>query len=198
LGEVPVFVSSTLKRVFINMLTSSALLNYNKNETDCMHPEELFIILYHKYHEKVRNYASILYKDQEGYTEDLVQDIFMKLWERRDKLHMIDSAEHYLSIMTKNQFLMEKRSINRRNSLAKLHAQKASQDSLIEQDLFYRESKMTINSGIKKLPPRMKMAITLKQEGYKIKEIALLMQINNCTAKNHVIKALNKMKVFLN
>jgi RNA polymerase sigma factor (sigma-70 family) len=162
-------------------------------------PEELFIILYHKYHEKVRNYASILYKDQEGYTEDLVQEIFMKLWERRDKLHMIDCAENYLSIMTKNQFLMEKRSVQRRtNSLAKFQAQKTSRDNVTEQDLFFRESKMIISDGIKKLPSRMKMAITLKQEGYKIKEIALLMNVNNCTAKNHVIKALNKMKVFLN
>jgi DNA-binding NarL/FixJ family response regulator len=44
----------------------------------------------------------------------------------------------------------------------------------------------------------MKTAFILKQEGYKIKEIALLMKINNFTAKNHVIKALCKMKVFLN
>jgi RNA polymerase sigma factor (sigma-70 family) len=164
-----------------------------------LNSEEIFLALYNKYHENVRKYASILYKDQEGYTEDLVQDIFMKLWERRDKLHMIDCAENYLSIMTKNQFLMEKRTIQRRtNSLTKFQAQQASQDNLTEQDVFYRESKMMINHGMKKLPPRMKIAITLKQEGYKIKEIALLMNINNCTAKNHVIKALNKMKVFLN
>jgi RNA polymerase sigma factor (sigma-70 family) len=161
--------------------------------------EEIFLALYNKYHEKVRNYASVLYKDQEGHADDLVQDIFMKLWERRDKLHMIDAAEHYLSVMTKNQFLMEKRSVKRRtHSLAIFQAQKALQDKVTEQDVFHRESKMILNDGMKKLPPRMKMAITLKQEGYKIKEIALLMQINNCTAKNHVIKALNKMKVFLN
>ncbi len=164
-----------------------------------LNPEEIFLALYNKYHEKVRKYASILYKDQEGFTEDLVQEIFMKLWEKRDKLYMIDSPENYLSIMTKNQFLTEKRTIKRRtNSLIKFHSQKDSQAHLTEQDVLNRESKMTLNDGIKRLPPRMKIAMTLKQEGYKIKEIALLMNINDCTAKNHVIKALNKMKVFLN
>ncbi len=162
-------------------------------------PEELFIILYHKYHEKVREYASKLYKNQGGYTEDLVQEIFMKLWEKRDKLYMIDSPENYLSIMTKNQFLTEKRTLKRRtNSLIKFHSQKDSRAHLTEEDVLHLESKMIIDHGMKRLPPRMKIAISLKQEGYKIKEIALLMNINNCTAKNSVIKALNKMKVFLN
>jgi len=145
------------------------------------------------------NYASALYKNPEGYTEDLVQEIFMKLWERRDKLYLIDSPENYLSVMIKNQYLMEKRSINRKNErLSELHAQEGPQAHVTEQDVLYRESKMIIDNGIKKLPPRMKIAISLKQEGYKIKEIALLMKINNFTAKNHVIKALNKMKIFLN
>lgn len=197
------------------MLKNPASPNDNKDRPDCLHlvqelakiipiksvsnPEELFVILYDKYHEKVREYASKLYKNQEGYIEDLVQDIFMKLWERRDKLYMIDSPENYLSIMTKNQFLAEKRTIKRRTkSLIKFHSQKESEANLTEEDVLHRESKMIIDNGIKRLPPRMKIAMTLKQEGYKIKEIALLMNINNCTAKNSVIKALNKMKVFLN
>lgn len=56
---------------------------------------------------------------------------------------------------------------------------------------------MIIDHGIKKLPPRMKIAMTLKQEGYKIKEIALLMQVHHLTAKKQVIKARNKLKLFL-
>ena len=155
--------------------------------------------LYHTYYEKIKKYTSILCKHQEGYAEDMVQDIFTKLWERRDKLHLIDSPENYLSIMTKNQFLMAERSLKRKTkSLTQFHSQEVLSSDLIEQDVLYRESKWVIDNGIKKLPSRMKMAITLKQEGYKIKEIALLMQVHHFTAKKHVIKARNKLKVFLN
>ena len=164
-----------------------------------LNPEETYMSLYNKYYEKIKKYASTLYKDQEAYAKDLVQEIFMKLWENREKLHLIDSPENYITIMTRNQFLIEKRSLKRRKTLlTKLLSQKSLQANLTEQEVLYRESKMIIDNGIKKLSPRMKTAFILKQEGYKIKEIALLMKINNFTAKNHVIKALCKMKVFLN
>ncbi len=140
----------------------------------------------------------MLCKNHEGYAEDMAQDIFMKLWERRDKLYMIDCPENYLSVMTKNQFLMENRSLKRKTkSLKQFYSQEVTSFHLIEQNVFYLESKMIVDNGIKKLPSRMKRAITLKQEGYKIKEIALLMQVHHLTAKKQVIKARNKLKLFL-
>jgi len=152
---------------------------------------EDFIRLYNSHYHGVKEYALRFCASKQN-AEDIAQTIFMKLWEKRAIIHTIESPDKYLFIMAKNEFLLEKRFVKRKTkSLAQYHR-------LIDQTVFYPESKMMLDEGIKKLSPRMKTAISLRQEGYKIKEIALLMNIHPFTAKNHVIKALGKMKVFLN
>jgi len=56
-----------------------------------------------------------------------------------------------------------------------------------------------INQGLNRLPPKQKLVFTLKHfQGYKIKEIAQIMNCNDGTIKRYLFNATGKMREYLN
>lgn len=128
--------------------------------------------------------------------EELVSDVFVKIWSKRSHFSEIHNIRSYLYILARNESI----SFIRKN----IQVRTVSLDDLgdyfllpLESDgseLFGPEIMDKINAAIELLPPKCKMAFSLaKINGLKYKEIAEIMQISPLTVKNHISYALEKI-----
>jgi RNA polymerase sigma factor (sigma-70 family) len=159
--------------------------------------EALFLDLYLKYSSHIRNYALKLHQDTED-AEDLVQNVFLKLWEKRSHIHLIGSPENYLSIMTKNRFYSATQETKRKKEIyGTYRIGLTDQTNETVETLHFRETKKLLRAAENFLPLREKQAFILKQEGYRIKEIAEQMGTTIRTATNQLQAAVKKIELLL-
>ena len=154
--------------------------------------DKAYKFLFSQYYQWLCNY---IYKLSGSYqlSEDLVQDIFVKLWENRQSIVISSSIKSYLFKSCHNQFLQH---------IRKEKVKLDFLDSLrwdILYDVYNNESENAyeikinkLNKLINQLPPRCKeVFIKAKLEKKKYKEIAEDMNISIKTVETQMTKALN-------
>jgi len=106
--------------------------------------------------------------------ENLVQDVFVSLWNRREELEIKSSVQNYLVISLKYQVIKyydKQRSIRlyQQNHLAK----KELLDDSTQQYLDFEELKFQLNCLLNELPARSVLVYRLsKEQGWSHKEIS--------------------------
>jgi RNA polymerase sigma-70 factor (family 1) len=129
--------------------------------------------------------------------EEIVQDVFLKIWEDPQGLHEIKSINSYLHRSVINASINY---LNRQKNIERHHLKIAanySEESLIELD---EENQLIvlINNEIEKLPAQCKKVFKLSRfEHLKYKEIASLLDISERTVENHISNALKILRVEL-
>ena len=128
--------------------------------------------------------------------EELVSDVFVKIWHKRAELPNIQNLKSYLFISVKNSCLSHLRKmknekvvfIDEYNDF--LFAVTESNDNeVIEKELLNK-----IYEAIEELPPKCREAFSLaKINGFKHREIAEIMNISEKTVNNHLVTALKKI-----
>ena len=141
-------------------------------------------------------------KDEE-ITKDIVQEVFLKLWQKHDNMNLIDSTTSYIHKACINQalnYLKEKERRDHREETFGRSIGKSDQRSA-NPDLKYETSETAtiINQSIDNLPTMCKSAFLLSRyEGKSYKEIAIIMKISINTVEKHIGKALNFLRKSLN
>lgn len=151
------------------------------------------------YHYNKRIYPYLLKKvHSESIAREMVQDVFLKLWLFRDKLAAIDNPEGYLfriaANMLQDYFRREGHELKMKNRWAK----KEGERSMVENEVWYSETRKLLNEAIYQLPPERKKIYELRQEGYSYEEIADSLQISIHTVRNQLVSATKTIKGFLN
>lgn len=125
-------------------------------------------------------------------TEDVIQDIFMKLWRNRVSLTEIDNFSSYLFRMAQNQCITQFRRMAKETLiLSKLASDAPASRSTTEDLLAAKEVQEQLQLAVAKLTPQQKLVFTLSREkGLKYEEIAAELNISASTVKNHMIDAL--------
>ena len=128
--------------------------------------------------------------------EEIVSDVFVKIWEKRGELDKIKNLKSYLFISVKNGCLSHLRKAKK----SKIISLDEIQDFYFlpvespEDDLIDKEANNQIYQAIEKLPPKCKLAFSLaKINGLKHKEIAEVMCISEKTVNNHMVSAVKKI-----
>lgn len=127
---------------------------------------------------------------------DVVQDVFVVLWERREELDAGGSLKTYLYTVAKNRVLL----FIRRSKMAAqylTHQQQVVHDDTPAADvqLFERELAARIEAELDALPPKAREAFLLsRMEDRSYREIAEQMQITDSTVKQHISKALRILR----
>ncbi|MEN6454308.1 MAG: RNA polymerase sigma-70 factor [Prolixibacteraceae bacterium] len=128
--------------------------------------------------------------------EELVSDVFVKIWSKRDQFANIRNIKSYLFILARNESI----SFIRRNKRVKIINIEEVDDyyfTPLENDsseFFDQEMIDRSNRIIESLPAKCKMAFSLaKVNGLKYREIAEIMGISPLTVKNHIAYALEKI-----
>lgn len=125
-------------------------------------------------------------------TEDVIQDIFMKLWRNKSSLAEIDNFSSYLFRMAQNQCITQfKRMAKETLILSRLASDSSASRSTTEDHIAVKEVQEQLQQAVAKLTPQQKLVFTLSREkGLKYDEIAAELNISPSTVKNHMIDAL--------
>ncbi len=126
--------------------------------------------------------------------EDIVSDVFRKIWEKRASLSEIGSFEAYLYTSVRNAVLNHIRNKARKNDHHQLILNDQSlegfEETIIEENVHHR-----LYQAIDKLPEKGKMIFELSAvNGWKDKEIAEELNISLNTVKTHKKRALKVLR----
>jgi RNA polymerase sigma-70 factor (ECF subfamily) len=131
--------------------------------------------------------------------EDVIQEIFIKIWLNREKLNVSYSLKAYLFAATRYEVYHQ----------VKLHVQKQERIELgyfknIEKynphnELEYGELLSSVEKIVDSLPERCKEVYLLsREEQLSHKEISLRLKISTKTVENHITIALGRLRSMLN
>ena len=134
--------------------------------------------------------------------QELVSDVFIKLWKIRSQLNAVDNLKLYLFGITKNFSLsyLARASKNLSVQLDDIDLDEIDMESVIEfknpEDLYIsKETVKNIMQAILSLPPQCQIIFSLvKVEGLKYKEVAKLLNISVFTVRNQVAIATKKIE----
>lgn len=134
-------------------------------------------------------------------TEDVIQDIFLRLWAQKERLKEIDNLGSYLFRMAQNQCINYfKRAAKETLILAELKKEVFGSGQLpdAEEKLAAAELQKKLAAGLARLSPRQLEIYRLSREqGMKHEEIAAALGISVSTVKNHMIEALRNLREWL-
>lgn len=153
--------------------------------------KELFILL----HTRLRQFAySILKSNEEA--EELVSDLFIRIWEKRDQLGIIEAPLLYFYTTSKNLAFNRISKQKRQQSLA-------SEEWLVqlnsvyfdpEQLMMTEEMMRQIRQAVNDLPPRCRIIFKLiKEDGLKYREVAELLHLSVKTIEAQMAIALRRI-----
>jgi len=127
----------------------------------------------------------------EELVQDVMQDLFLKVWDNRRNIDPSKSFRSYLFKIAENMVY----DIFRKATLdEKLFEQlmRASENSYshIEENIFATEKQQSLHNAINLLPPQRRQVFTLcKLEEKSYKEVAELLGISHATINDHLNKA---------
>ena len=159
-----------------------------------------FDTIYKKY--CCRLYGFVLrYTKQEADTEGIVQEVFIKIWEAKNKIDEYSSFESFLFTIAYNTTisLLRKR-INENKYLEHLKTlQQVNNADDIINEIQFKELSGKVQSLLNQLTPRQKEVFQLSREGGLTHvEIANKLNLSVNTVKNHMVSALSSLKLQLN
>ena len=160
--------------------------------------EKAFRQLFELYRLKLYYFVLRMVK-QENVAEEMVQEIFMKIWINRNTLTTVDNPGNYIYMMARNKTVDHIRKIANETRLredVKRHISE-SQDTAYEQILL-KESKQLIQDAVGQLSQQKQTIFKLSRvDGYSIDEIADQLNISRSTVKNHIVEILKHIRTYL-
>jgi RNA polymerase sigma-70 factor (family 1) len=158
--------------------------------------EQAFTELFHHYTRKL--YPFLIQKlRSEALAEELLQDIFLRLWVYRQKLAGLESPEGYLFRMAANRVQDHFRDLHLRQSLLQNAQSGDTADWHPEPAMDLDAARRILAEGVERLPEQRRKVYELKQAGLPYEEIATQLQISTNTVKNQIVHANRFLLEFL-
>lgn len=147
-------------------------------------------------------YANKFLDDWEA-SRDIVQEVFLSLWENKDKTNITTSLRSYLFTSVRNQcvntikhkIVVQKHSDNALAQLRELEMSYYASESDTHSKLYETEIGKKIEETINDLPEQCRITFELSRfEGLKSQEIAKKMEVSVRTVETQIYRALKVLK----
>ncbi|SMC66080.1 RNA polymerase sigma factor [Pedobacter africanus] len=131
--------------------------------------------------------------------EDVVQDVFVKLWDNREQIDPDQPFKTFLYTIAKRHLLNLLRRVQHETQiLDQIKKYTAFSEDTTDLQLDYAESNELLNEAIEKLPPQCKtIFIKCKIQGMSYKHAALELGIAEGTVHTQMVKALRLIKEYI-
>lgn len=125
--------------------------------------------------------------------EELTQDIFLKIWNQRERLASVENFAVYIYVVGRNQVIAALR--KKIKNSADLPQDTVADMLLPDMQLEMKEMHLHILEGIEKLPTVRKKVFKMNRlEGLSYEDIATELEISRNTVKDHMVLALNYLR----
>lgn len=157
-----------------------------------------FELLFHFYYPGLVLFSTQFTTDRHE-SEEIVQDFFVKLWQRHQQISLTDSLKSYLFLSVKNSCLnylkhkkVEEKYIQKMTDLAKIHV-------AYDPDLYVAsELQEKVKNAIDLLPEKCREVFVMSRiHGLKNEEIATNLNISKRTVETQISKALKVLRIEL-
>ena len=157
--------------------------------------EAAYSELYIRYKDKLYYFCLNLLKSKEE-ANDIVQEIFIRIWETRNFINPDLSFSSFLYTMARNRILNYFRDIDIDVKVKSIIAQiNPVEEDIIESELIYTEYQKILKEAIEALPPQRKKIFNMSREDNMThKEIAAQLGISVNTVQEHISESLRFIK----
>ncbi len=139
---------------------------------------------------------SAQYVNSRQIAEEVVIDVFLKCWEKRETLGHLANPKTYLYVAVRNQSLNYIKKYSTTMFVELEHADKFELIDIADPQMLMEKKELMkkLNETIDGLPQQCKMVFKLiKNDGLKYKEVAELLEISPKTVQNHLFTAIAKL-----
>lgn len=157
--------------------------------------KELFMYL----HNNLQQFAYSIVKSQED-AEEIVSDLFIHIWQKRDMWQRIDNPKLYFYVSIKNACFNRLKQNNRIKSVELENWEVKMKSIFFNPEQLYLSAEVTqsIMQAINQLPPKCKIIFKLiKEDGLKYAEVAQLLELSIKTIEAQMAIALRRIKTCL-
>jgi len=151
--------------------------------------------VFHEYYGVLCSHAYKLLLDGDD-AEEMVQNVFVKLWNKKDHVTITSSIKSYLYQAVKNECLnfIKHKQVIRNHATDYLHVNpEPTSDTVVVEEL-----RRKIEDSMSNLPPERKRIFLMnRNEGLKYREIAEKLNISIKTVENQMGKALKYLRLEL-
>lgn len=159
--------------------------------------EAAFDVMFRRWYEPLCGYASRLTDGDMDEAEDLVQQVFVKLWEQRERLDITWSIKAYLYKTVHNAALNRLRAANTRSKYLETNAAQLENANVTPDDTA-SELHERLQKALDLLPPQCRHVFELSRfEELKYREIADQLGISIKTVETQMGKALRILRLQL-
>ncbi|MCF6365892.1 MAG: RNA polymerase sigma-70 factor [Bacteroidales bacterium] len=158
---------------------------------------ETFEIIFKKYYSELCRFA-LKYTNRNEDAEEVVQDVFYKIWEKRFSVKVKVSVKSYLYISVRNKCLQN---INHKKIIRvyekHIEMQNNTETTNPHETLVFEESIDIFNEALNTLPDKCIEIFKLSRfKGLRYKEIAKEMSVSVKTVEANISKALKTFRIY--
>lgn len=150
-------------------------------------------------------YAKMLYKrvvsiiKDEAKTEELIQDLFLKVWQKRTEIDPDRSFKSFLYTIASNMAYDHLRKVASDKALTNRLLMNATDNYWhIEEALNLKETELKLHEALNRLSPQQKQVFTLcKLEGKSYEEAGRILGITTATVNSHIVKSSRYIRTYM-
>jgi len=159
---------------------------------------QAFSQLYLTYIDSVYNYIYLFTRSEEE-TGELLQEVFVGLWEKREKLLMVDSFRSYLFRAAKNRLLnLVRHTRIRKRVLTEIGRTATVSQEAVDYSIAYKEYSRLVQEAVERLSPKRRQIFRMNvEEGLSYDEIAQYLSISKSVVKNQFYTACASVRQYL-
>lgn len=160
--------------------------------------EESYIQLFREYYVPLCEYSR-RYVNRKDVAEEIVSEVFFRIWKKRKLLHIKVSIKAYLFQSVCNNSLKYLQNFKKEENIEEFFndnsiesiALAISEEKIEEQRVLMEELNLQLEEAINQLPTQQQRAFKLKRvEGKKNREVAEIMELSVKTVEMHLSKAM--------
>jgi len=149
--------------------------------------------LFDSYFPSLCVFANKFLKNEDA-VKDIVQEVFLRIWNKIDEFESEKSMKVYFYLATKNACFDYLKKEKRTQKLRSIDESTDIEDKAVINEILREETYRMLEGAIGQLPEKARQVIRLNLNGYTNKEIAEELNVTVNTVKTHKLLAFRKIR----